>query len=106
MKNSKGNIPPIYKGGLSSPTDIEKLIILEWNIIDKLWELAEKAQFDKHRAVYYQNLASHAKTLAMLLKLTGASTQQTEDLAKLLEQIAKKTKKFVKDLYGRSAAKA
>lgn len=101
----KKSIPlPIYKGGLSANTDIEKLIVLEWKIIDKLWELAKDAEYDKHRGVYYQNLSSHARTLALLLKLTGA-TEQTEDLAKLLAQIAKKTKKFVKDMHGRGIAK-
>jgi len=107
MTRKRGNSPPINKGGQhDAKSDVAKLIALEWKIINKLWRLAQKSEYDKHRGIYYQNLASHARTLAMLLKLTGGSAEKTEDLAKLLQQISKKAKKFVRDMHGKSITRA
>jgi len=82
----------LYKGGSG---DLERLIALEWRIIRKLEKLAKEAQYDKHRAIYYQNLAAHARTLAFLVKLAGPTTESSQDLAKLLADIDVKLRKFV-----------
>lgn len=96
MGRKQDDTPPINRGQRRAKSDIEKLIALEWNVIRKLWKLAQKAEYDKHRGVYYQNLASHARTLALLLRVAGVSEDQSGDLARLLQRIEKKAKKFVR----------
>ena len=96
MGRKQGDTPPINRVQRGAKSDIEKLIALEWNVIRRLWELAQKAEYDKHRGVYYQNLASHARTLALLLRVAGVSEDQGGDLARLLQRMEKKAKKFVR----------
>jgi len=94
-------VQSIYKGGLdqaeSKTRTAKELIETEWKIIDKLQNLAEKARYEKQKAFYYQNLASHIRTLSMLLKLHG-QPDQTQDLAKLLSQIQTQAKTLAKRL--------
>jgi len=93
-------IQPIYKGGLDKTEHnrtAKELVETEWKIIDKLQNLAEKTPYDKQRAFYYQTLASHIRTLSMLLKLHG-QPDQTQDLAKLLSQIQTQAKTLAKRL--------
>lgn len=68
-------IQPIYTGGLVTQRTAKELIETEWKIIDKLQNLAEKTPYDKQKAFYYQTLASHIRTLSMLLKLHGQPNQ-------------------------------
>ena len=92
--------PPIYRGGRSSAAQarsLKDLIQMEWRIMDELWALAKRAEYEKHRSVYYQTLASHARTLMLLLKATGETGKETEDLAKILQKMTKKVKKFLRD---------
>jgi hypothetical protein len=92
---------PINKGGLDQTENktrtAKELIQTEWKIIDKLQHLAENTRYDKQRAFYYQTLASHIRTLSMLLKLHG-QPDQTQDLAKLLSQIQTQAKTLAKRL--------
>ena len=73
-----------------------KLIALEWKIIDELWVLAQESRYDKQRSFYYQTLASHTNTLARLLKLAGVKGGDSQDLAKLLQKIAKKVRRMAR----------
>ena len=90
---------PINRGGKNQTENrgVKELIETEWKIIDKLQNLIETAQYDKHRGFYYQTLASHIRTLSMLLKVHG-QPDQTQDLAKLLSQIRNKAKTLAKRL--------
>jgi len=94
-------IQPIYKGGLdqteSKTRTAKELIETEWKIIDTLQNLAEKARYEKTKGFYFQTLASHIRTLSMLLKLHG-QPDQTQDLAKLLSQIQTQAKTLAKRL--------
>jgi hypothetical protein len=94
-------IQPINKGGLDQKENktrtAKELIQTEWQIIDKLQNLAQNAKYDKQRAFYYQTLASHIRTLSMLLKL-HAQPDQTQDLAILLSQIQTQAKTLAKRL--------
>mgnify|MGYP001107467011 CR=1 FL=1 len=85
----------------------EKLIALEWKIIDELWALAQESRYDKQRSFYYQTLASHTNTLARLLKIVGVKVGDSQDLAKLLQKIVKKARRLAKsrDLGGKCAFK-
>ncbi len=96
---SQDLIQPINRGrrAFSEKRGIKELIKIEWRIIDKLLELAEKATYEKHRSLYYQSLASHIRTLSNLLKTHGKS-EEIEDLAKLLQEIRKKAKRLAKRL--------
>jgi len=82
--------PPARERGLLD------LIKLEWEIIDKLREEAQKAKFEKHKAQFYLAISSHARTLSVLLREAGIKTEDTKDLAVLLKEISKKAKKFWK----------
>lgn len=94
MAESQPKVEPalqsLNKGGSSSreqPTHTAKdLIDKEWKIIEQLQKLAENPANGTQRAFYYQTLASHVRTLSMLLKLHGQQ-DQTQDLAKLLSDI-------------------
>ena len=92
-------VEPIYRGGLptTEKRGPKELIETEWKIIDKLQTLAKKASYDKQRAFYYQTLASHIRTLSMLLKLHGQPSNN-QDLAKLLSQIQTKAKTLARRL--------
>jgi len=79
-----------------SEGSLEKLIDLEWRIIDELWALAQEARYDRQRSFYYQTLASHTNTLAKLLKIAGVKVGESQDLAKLLQKIAKKVRRLAK----------
>ena len=88
---SKKGSPPINRGGKSAAARegaLQKLIAMEWEIIDEIWSLAKEAVYDKHRGLYYQSLASHARTLMQLLKMTGATGKEGEDLATALRRLA------------------
>jgi len=101
-KGSRGKrgSPPINRGGKSVAAregSLQKLIAMEWEIIDEIWALAQAAEYDKHRGLYYQSLASHARTLMQLLKMTGATGKEGEDLARLLQKMTMKVRKFLRD---------
>lgn len=80
---------------------------MEWKIIDELWDQVRRAKYDKHRSVFYQNLASHTNTLAKLLKLAGVKTGESQDLAKLLQKITKKARRLARrcDSFGKRSFK-
>ena len=63
---------------------------MEWDIIDELRDEAKKAKHEKHRAQYYLALSSHARTLSALIRDAGVITEDAQDLAVLLKDIAKK----------------
>ena len=86
----------VRKSAVSGEGSLESLIAFEWKIIDELWDQVRKAKYDKHRGVFYQNLASHANTLARLLKLAGVKTGESQDLARLLQKIAKKARRLAR----------
>jgi 5-bromo-4-chloroindolyl phosphate hydrolysis protein len=91
---------PIYRGPITKTEDkkdIQQLIQTEWNIINKLQHLAENSRYDKYKGFYYQTLASHIRTLSILLKLHG-QPDQTQDLAILLSQIQTQAKTLAKRL--------
>ena len=94
-------VQAINRGGDRSAEQKERsakdLIEAEWKIIDKLQALANKTESDKAKGFYYQTLAGHVRTLAMLLKLTE-QPEQNFDLAKLLSEINKEAKKLAKRL--------
>jgi len=98
---SEPQFPPLNKGGIDKKEQQSRtakdLIETEWRIIDKLQRLAEDPNSANQRAFYYQTLASHVRTLSMLLKLHGQQ-DQSQDLAKLLSQINKKAKTLAKRL--------
>jgi len=98
---SEPQFPPLNKGGIDKKEQQSRtakdLIETEWRIIDKLQRLAEDQNSANQRAFYYQTLASHVRTLSMLLKLHGQQ-DQSQDLAKLLSQINKKAKTLAKRL--------
>lgn len=83
-------IDPIYKGGIEKNSQqvrtAKDLIDTEWKIIDKLQKLADDPSHKRQQAFYYQTLASHVRTLSVLLKLHGKQ-DDSQDLAKLLSQI-------------------
>ena len=95
---------PIYsinKGGIDKKSQLSRtakdLIEKEWKIIDDLQRLAENPRYRSQRAFYYQTLASHVRTLSMLLKLHGQQ-DQSQDLAKLLSEIDDEATKLAKRL--------
>lgn len=94
-------IDPINRGGVGSAEQktrcAKDLIEIEWQTVDRLLRLAEKTQSEKTKGFYYQTLAGHIRTLAMLLKLLD-EPEQTQDLAKLLSQITKEAKTMAKRL--------
>jgi hypothetical protein len=57
----------------------------------------EQPRSEKTKAVYYQTLAGHIRTLSILLKLHG-QPDQTIDLANLLSKINIEAKKLAKRL--------
>ncbi|MCW3998788.1 MAG: hypothetical protein NWE93_00940 [Candidatus Bathyarchaeota archaeon] len=75
----------------------KELIEKEWKIIEELHQIAKKTNSEKTKAFYYQTLAGHIRTLAILLKLLG-EPEQTQDLAKILSQITKEAKTMAKRL--------
>jgi len=98
---------PINRGAITKNTDkkdINQLIQTEWNIINKLQHLAENTQYHKTKAFYYQTLASHVRTLSMLLRL-HAQPDQTQDLAILLSQIQTQAKTIAKRLKNKCKTK-
>ena len=94
-------VEPINRGGISQNShnsrNAKELIETEWKIIDKLTRLAEKTQSEKTKAFYYQTLASHVRTLSMLLKL-HSQPDNSQDLAKLLDEINTEATKLAKRL--------
>ena len=92
---------PLNKGGIDKkeqpPRTAKELIETEWKIIDKLQHLAEDPQNQNQQAFYYQTLASHVRTLSMLLKL-HSQPDQSQDLAKLLSEINAQATKLAKRL--------
>ena len=91
----------LNKGGIhadETPTHTAKdLIEKEWKIIEELQKLAEDPQNGRQRAFYYQTLASHVRTLSLLLKLHGQQ-EETQDIAKLLSEIDTDVTKLAKRL--------
>jgi len=94
-------VDSINRGGISQNSqqnrNAKELIETEWKIIDKLTRLAEKTQSEKTKAFYYQTLASHVRTLSMLLKL-HSQPDNSQDLAKLLSEINIEATKIAKRL--------
>jgi hypothetical protein len=95
------NVAPLNKGGYSQKEQTSRtakeLIETEWRIIDKLQKLADDPNNASQSAFYYQTLASHVRTLSMLLKL-HAQPDTSQDLAKILSQITTKAKTLAKRL--------
>jgi hypothetical protein len=91
----------IYKGGIDKKEQpsrtAKELIETEWKIIDRLQKLADNPKYKTQQAFYYQTLASHVRTLSMLLKLHGQQ-DQSQDLAKILSQINTEAQKLAKRL--------
>jgi 5-bromo-4-chloroindolyl phosphate hydrolysis protein len=93
-------VQPIYKGGLDNTEQkrtAKDLIETEWKIINEIQNLIKNTKYEKTKGFYYQTLASHIRTLSMLLKLHG-QPDQTQDLAKLLSEIQKQAKTLAKRL--------
>jgi|AGTN01.2.fsa_nt_gi hypothetical protein len=67
------------------------LIRTEWQIIDNLLGMVEKAREDNKKAFIYQTLQGHIRTLSTLLKTHG-QTDQTQDLAAVLGKITRHTR--------------
>jgi predicted S18 family serine protease len=92
---------PLNKGAIDKKEQLSRtakdLIDKEWKIIDQLQRLAEDPRYGSQRAFYYQTLASHVRTLSMLLKLHGQQ-DQSQDLAKILSQINTEAQKLAKRL--------
>jgi hypothetical protein len=95
------HVSPLNKGAIEKKSQqsrtVKDLIEKEWKIIDELQLLAEDPHYGSQRAFYYQTLASHVRTLSMLLKLYGIQ-DQSQDLAKLLSQIDTEATKLAKRL--------
>ena len=95
------HVAPLNKGAIEKKSQqsrtVKDLIEKEWKIIDELQRLAEDPHYGSQRAFYYQTLASHVRTLSMLLKLHGLQ-DQSQDLAKLLSQIDTEATKLAKRL--------
>jgi len=91
----------IYKGDIVKKSQKNRtakdLIETEWKIVDKLQKLADNPKHKHQQAFYYQTLASHVRTLSMLLKLHGQQ-DQSQDLAKLLSEIDDEATKLAKRL--------
>jgi hypothetical protein len=98
---SETEVPPLNKGGIEKNSQQSRtakdLIEKEWKIIDELQRLADDPHYGSQRAFYYQTLASHVRTLSMLLKLHGQQ-DQSQDLAKILSQIDTEATKIAKRL--------
>lgn len=88
--DSSLNNPPI--GGLP------ELVAIEWELIERLKQLAYSTQDEKARVQYFLSLSSHARTLAYLLGQCGAGADEKEDLAKLLAEISKKARRILRGL--------
>ncbi|MCL4430322.1 MAG: hypothetical protein M1167_06175 [Chloroflexi bacterium] len=93
--------PRLYKGGIEKNSQQSRtakdLIDAEWKIIDKLQKLADDPEHKHQQAFYYQTLASHVRTLSVLLKLHGKQ-DDSQDLAKLLSEIDTNALKLAKRL--------
>jgi len=95
------NVEAIYSPPLptSETKGLKQLIALEWAVIDRLWNLEQGSNlWNKHRVQCFNALASHARTLSKLLKLAGVTTEEKEDLAKLLAKIAKKVRRVARQM--------
>jgi len=82
---------PLYtkNSNIDGAVDLTDLIKLEWLVINKLLELADEADYEKNQARFYVALASHARVLAGLLKISRVKTEEAESLATLFEKMAK-----------------
>ena len=97
MTKTRENADPIYSppSRPSETIDLQVLINVEWEIIEKLKQAAEESEYEKHRAQLYLALSSHVKALAQILKMTRSETrEESPDLAKLLEEIAKRARRI------------
>ena len=101
MSDSEQPINTINRGAIDKKSQLSRtakdLIEKEWKIIDDIQRLAENPRYRSQRAFYYQTLASHVRTLSMLLKLHGQQ-DQSQDLAKLLSEIDDEATKLAKRL--------
>jgi len=96
MKKRDSRGPPVPPEG--GGRGIEDLIKIEWEIMEDLRDLALKAKDERLKALHYQNLSSHARTLAYLIGQCGGGIKEGQDLAKLLARINRKARKFVRDI--------
>ena len=100
-KSPENHADAINRGGISKKShksrSAKALIDTEWKIIDDIQRLAENPRYRSQRAFYYQTLASHVRTLSMLLKLHGQQ-DQSQDLATLLSEIDDEATKLAKRL--------
>ena len=95
-EKNRGGDPPTNSAGRGK--SLQDLMILESEIIDRLWALCQvEGMTDRERVQYFNVLASHAKTLAKLLKLAGVKGDETQDLAKMLQKIAMKARRIVRE---------
>jgi hypothetical protein len=98
---SQPDLEPSNRGAIEKNSQQSRtakdLIEKEWKIIDQIQKLAEDPHYGSQRAFYYQTLASHVRTLSVLLKLHGQQ-DQSQDLAKLLSQIDSEATKIAKRL--------
>jgi hypothetical protein len=94
-------IDTIYRGGIEKKSQqlrtAKDLIETEWKVVDKLQKLADNPDNKHKQAFYYQTLASHVRTLSLLLKLHGKQ-DDSQDLAKLLSEIDTNATKIAKRL--------
>ena len=95
------DVESINRGGIDKNShnsrNAKELIETEWQVIDKLTKIAETTRSEKTKAFYYQTLASHVRTLSMLLKL-HSQPDNSQDLAKLLTEINTEATKIAKRL--------
>jgi|GEM_PF-2309796 hypothetical protein len=105
MAESEAPVQPpvdsINRGGIGQAEQvsfsIKELIDKERKIIEELHQIAKKTNSEKTKGFYYQTLAGHIRTLAILLKLIE-EPEHDQDLAKLLSEITREAKKAAKRL--------
>ncbi|MCW3996214.1 MAG: hypothetical protein NWE98_08740 [Candidatus Bathyarchaeota archaeon] len=88
---------PFKKDRPPEERTVGDLIKTEWKIIDNLLAMANNAKEDTKKAYIYQTLQGHVRTLALLLKSHGQA-DQSQDLAKILGEIALEAKTKAKRL--------
>ena len=95
--------PPSQPVETSAPPVLEDLITFLWSRLNALQREADAAEYDKHKAQLYLAMAAHARILADLLKDSGLSRGEKEDLAKMLSKIRRKaTVKARRIIWGES----
>jgi hypothetical protein len=104
-EKNRGGDPPTNSA--TRGKSLQDLMLLESEIIDKLWAVCQvEGMADRERVQYFNVLSSHAKTLAKLLKLAGVKGDESQDLAKMLQQIATQARRIARGkLFGEGIEK-